>query len=149
MGAYSSRGADILNSYVYKVNEQNVVGYHYGNWLDFFNKPQPCSWGLEDVVCKDHRPQVGDRILCYQTNLNEILGTAEVVEYKMGKLILQKTEGPFPRGIKVAILKKIDKRIRNLEAFQQGLIKTLYPISNRDADYLLGTIKRFWMDAEE
>lgn len=138
-----------MNSYVYKVNKQNLVGYHYGNWLDFFERSQPCPWGLEDVVCKDHHPQKGDRILCYQTNLKEILGTAVVVGYEKGKLVLQTTEGPFPRGVKITVLKKMDERIGNLEAFQQGLIRTLYPISNRDADHLLRTIKRFWMDAEE
>ena len=138
-----------MDSYVYKVNQQNRVGYHFGNWLEFFERPQPCPWGREDVVCKDHHPREGDRILCYQTNFNEILGIAEVIGYEKGKLVLRATKGPFPRGMKMTDLKKIDKRIGNLEAFQQGLIKTLYPISNKDADHLLRTIERFWVDADE
>jgi hypothetical protein len=60
--------------------------------------------------------------------------------------MLHATEGPFPRGIKITDLKKIDRRIRELDSFQQGVIRTLYPISDDDADYLLNTIKRFWVD---
>ncbi len=138
-----------MSTFVYKVNPNGQVGHYVGDWFNFFDGPQPSAWGLAEVVCTQYRPEAGDRIICHQSNIREIVGTADVVGYDLGRLILQATEGPFPRGIKITVLKKIDERIRNLEAFQQGLIKTLYTISDSDADYLLNRIKGFWMDAED
>ena len=100
-------------------------------------------------MCTQYHPQSGARVICYQFDIREVVGVAEVIGYQLGKLILQATEGPFPRGVKIGDLKKIDERIQNMNAFQQGLIKSLYPISDRDADYLLNRIKGFWMDADQ
>ncbi|GEM_PF-5708059 len=138
-----------MSTFVYKVNPKGNIGLYAGDWFDFFDGPQPSAWGLAEAVCFHHRPKPGDRIICYQSDIREVVGTAKVVGYELGKLVLQATEGPFPRGIKLGDLKKIDSRIRNLNAFQQGLIKSLYPISDSDADYLLNRIKEFWMDADE
>jgi DNA helicase II / ATP-dependent DNA helicase PcrA len=91
----------------------------------------------------------GDRIICHQSNIGEVVGTTRVVGYHLGSLILQANEGPFPRGIKMRDLRKIDQRIHDMDAFKPGLIRTLYPISDRDADYLLNRIKGFWGDADD
>jgi hypothetical protein len=136
-----------MSTFVYKVNPKGGAGHYSGDWFVFFSRPQPCGWGLAEIVCTQCHPQPGDRIICYQTNMREVVGTAQVVGYRLGKLVLHATEGPFARGIKITELKKIDRRIRELDAFKQGLIKTLYPISDGDADHLLDTIKRFWVDA--
>ncbi len=138
-----------MSTFVYKVNPTGGAGQYSGDWFVFFSEPQPCDWGLAEIVCTQCRPQSGDRIICYQSNIREIVGTARVVGYRHGKLMLHATEGPFPRGIKITDLKKIDRRIRDLDAFQQGVIRTLYPISEDDADHLLSTIKRFWVDADD
>jgi hypothetical protein len=135
-----------MSTYVYKVNPKGAAGHYAGDWFVFFDEPQPSDWGLAEIVCSQYRPQPGDRIICHQSNICEIVGTARVVGYQVGRLVLHAMEGPFPRGIKITDLKKIDKRIRKMEAFQQGLIRTLYPIRDDDADYLLNTIKRFWVD---
>jgi hypothetical protein len=124
------------------------VGKHVGDWFVFFDEPRPCSWGLAEIVCTECRPQPKDRVVCYQSSIGEVVGTARVVGYQFGHLILHAIEGPFPRGVKISELKKIDRRIHDLDAFRQGLIKTLYRISDGDADHLLNTIKRFWVDAD-
>lgn len=138
-----------MSSFVYKVNPRGEAGQYSGDWFAFFDEAQPCDWGLAEIVCAHWRPQRGDRIICYQSNIREIVGTARVVGYQLGRLVLHATEGPFPRGIKITDLRKIDRRIRELDVFQPGLIRTLYPISDGDADLLLSTIKRFWVDADD
>ena len=138
-----------MSAFVYKVNPRGGAGQYNGDWFVFFSKPQPCDWGLAEIVCAHCHPQPGDRIICYQSNIREVVGTARVVGYRLGQLILRATEGPFPRGIKITDLKKIERRIRKLDVFQPGLIQTLYPIGGGDADHLLNTIKRFWVDADD
>jgi hypothetical protein len=90
-----------MSTFVYKVNPNGVVGHYVGDWFCFFYGSQPSEWGLAEVVCAHHRPEPGDRIICYQSNIREIVGTANVVGYHLGSLILQSTEGPFPRGVKI------------------------------------------------
>ncbi len=138
-----------MSTYVYKVNSNGIVGSYVGNWFCFFDAPQQSEMGLAEIICRFHRPEPGDRIICHQSNIGEIVGTAEVAGYHLGYLMLQATEGPFPRGVKMRDLRRIDQRIHDMDAFKPGLIRTLYPISDRDADYLLNRIKGFWVDADE
>ena len=137
-----------MSTFVYKVNPKGKIGHYVGDWFDFFYGPQPSEWGLAEVVCTQYRPEPSDRIICHQSNIGEIVGTAEVAGYHLGYLMLQATEGPFPRGVKMRDLRRIDQRIHDMDAFKPGLIRTLYPISDRDADYLLNRIKGFWVDAD-
>ena len=132
-----------MATYVYKVNANQRVGSHYGDWRRFYEGDQPSTWGLVEIICRKNqpRPEPGDRIIAYQTNLAEVIGTANVVGYQLGKILLHADEGPFPRGVKVTELKKRDDRIGDLRAFQQGLIQTLYEIDDDDADHLLEAIK--------
>lgn len=130
-----------MATYVYKVNANNRVGQHFGDWQDFFSREQPATWGLVEIICRHFRPVVGDRIIAYQTNLKRVIGTAEVVGYKLDRIVLRATEGPFEHGPKVTDLKKQYPRIGQLHAFQQGLVQTLYEIADDDADYLLAQVR--------
>ena len=78
--------------------------------------------------------RVGDKILAFQSNRNELVGIARVVALKSrGGLFLS----PIRRiGLKVKPLKS-DRRIAAIPAFQRGPIRTLYPIDKSDAQVLL------------
>lgn len=133
--------------WVYKNNwSDQPYQRQYGDWRSFFASDDVSDWGSRDLIPELGRLRRGDTILCYQTNRNELVGTAVVTGRPPGKanglpadpkraLVYLK---PMERiGCQVRPLRKALKSIRAIPAFQPGPISTLYPISTRDAKALL------------
>jgi hypothetical protein len=130
--------------WVYKCNSSGVNGPTYGDWRDVFKSQAIRPWGQPDITPDLEQLQKSDVLLSYQTDRNELVGTAKVVGFstKSGvpKLLVKPTE---KIGVKVRDLKKADPRIRAIPAFQGGIIATLYDISSGDAKYMLQVARQY------
>ncbi|MFN0017760.1 MAG: hypothetical protein ACKVP0_05830 [Pirellulaceae bacterium] len=140
-----------MSWYVYKCNSRSGEHQnHYGDWESFFTESsdgQPTSWGCADIVPKLKLLNPGDRVLAYQTDRNELLGSAEVEEWKVERgrdyVYLRPLVKLHHDGVKVRELKSADARIAEIWAFKTREIKTLYEISDEDAEYILNSGKEF------
>lgn len=120
---------------MYKCNAQ---GHDYqrtdGDWAEVFESSGPQWWGRTRVVPELANAKVGDKILAYQTDRNELVGVAKVVRWdregRYKRLILRPIENI---GVRVRPLKEADSRLARIPAFQPGPIHTLYQISTPDA----------------
>jgi hypothetical protein len=126
--------------WVYKCNNRDLpYQCAYGDWDDFDR--QGGHWGNIELIPQLGELSVGDRIIAYQTDRNELVGTTEVRQAfdKKGYLWL----GPLSRiGVKVRPLKKRDPRIAAIPAFKPGRVCTLYDITPEDAQRLLFAARR-------
>jgi hypothetical protein len=121
--------------WVYKCNSRNESYQKYtGDWRKFFDDPDQ-DWGDQDGTPELTELKEGDLVIAFQTNLNEIVGLAEVRQTteKNGYLYLDPLE---EIGIKVRPL-KVDPKIKAIKAFQGGVIRTVYSITPEEAEYLL------------
>jgi hypothetical protein len=125
--------------WIYKCNARNEPHQStYGDWKDFFRDGETSDWGSTESVPALRRASVGDRIIAYQTDRNELVGMAQVVGWRRrGKyedIILK----PLVRlGVKVRPLKKRYPRVARIPALRPGPIRTLYEIPPADAKLLL------------
>lgn len=77
-------------------------------------------------------------MIAYQTDRNELVGTARVVRWRPRGQFRDLILVPLTTlGVKVRPLKARDSRIRRIPALQPGPIWTLYSISKTDAKLLL------------
>lgn len=89
---------------------------------------------------------VGDRVICYQTDLREIVGVAEVSKLTFGedaRLWLRPVK-PIKPGIRVHELKRQGGRyapLREMEAWRQGVISSLYPLDADEARFMRQILK--------
>src|SRR5882724_8747237 len=101
--------------YVYKCNNQNN-DYQgaFGDWQDFFNNPDQ-QWGHIDWTPDLERLDVGDMVIAYQTERNELVGVARVRQAcdKDGHVYLDAVERI---GAKVRPLKRRSSRIAAIPA---------------------------------
>ena len=129
--------------YVYKCNSKNRDHQnHFGDWREFFEsaKGHVHRWGTSSIVPALEELLVGDKILAYQTDLNAIMGIVQVDHW----LEVDGRDYVFLRphlrlgtdGVRVRPLKS-DERIAEIHAFKTRQIKTLYEISEDDAQYIL------------
>src|SRR6266480_393804 len=126
--------------WIYKCNSR---GREYqravGDWSDFFISRRAQQWGSTEYVPELKAAKVGDRIIAYQTDTNELVGIARVVQWQRRgaheHLILRPVA---IIGVKVRPLKKAHPSVAGILALQPGPIRTLYPITQRDARTLLG-----------
>jgi len=126
--------------WVYKCNSKNREYQNaYGEWKSFFIKP----WGVQEWGSTKDVPRLaqlsqGDMILAYQTDRNEFVGICRVAQFRNEHshrvLYLEPVEAV---GVKVRPLKLADPRVATIPAFQPGIIKTVYRISNLDVSVLL------------
>ena len=122
--------------WVYKCNSKEDSPWPcYGDWDDFFANPEQ-HWGASEHLPSLLTLEEGDMILAYQTDRNELVGTATVSRtcHDGGYLYLT----PEEPGIRVKVrpLKQY-ARIAEMSAFQSGPVRTLYAITEDDAKYLL------------
>jgi len=125
--------------WVYKCNSKDREYQRtYGDWAEVFESQGPQWWGTTKIVPELSKANVGDTILAYQTDRNELVGVARVVGWK--------AQGKFKRlilkpirtiGVRVRPLKEASSKVARIPALQPGQIRTLYSISRADAAALL------------
>ncbi len=125
--------------WVYKCNSKGREYQRtYGDWAEVFESEEAQWWGTTKIVPELAKATVGDTILAYQTDRNELVGVARVVGWKpQGKfkrLILRPVRAI---GVRVRPLKEANSKVASIPALQPGPIRTLYPISRGDAVALL------------
>lgn len=125
--------------WVYKCNSKNrPYQVAYGDWQKFFETGRIDKWGSTEWTPALAEAKKGDTIIAYQTDRNELVGIARVVEHKArGRyqdLMLKPVE---MIGVKVRPLKNADPKVAVIPALQPGPIRTLYAISGTDARRLL------------
>lgn len=125
--------------WIYKCNTGNhpyqVV---YGDWNDFFLEAGPSEWGSTEWVPALADARLGDTILAYQTDRNELVGLAKVRALRPRDRFFDLILKPIRKiGVKVRPLKALDPKIAAIPALQPGPIRTLYSITEPDAKRLL------------
>lgn len=129
---------ELMSYWVYKCNARapDYAG-SWGDWWEHVFEPgDERPWGLTTLKgVGDIR--IGDVLLAYQTDRNELVGTARVTGFepdgKQRRIVIEPTE--IIRA-KVRPLKS-DSRIGALSAFAPGDIRTAYSIDPDDALHLL------------
>ena len=125
--------------WVYKCNsKKRSYQVSYGDWQKFFEAGRIDEWGSTEWIPALADAKEGDTIIAYQTDRNELVGVARVVEQKpRGRyqdLMLKPVE---TIGVKVRPLKNNDPKVAVIPALQPGPIRTPYEISEDDARRLL------------
>jgi hypothetical protein len=130
---------DVSSWWVYKCNAQNrEYQAAYGNWEEVFRSKRPVAWGETTWVPQLSNLQPGDRVLAYQTDRNELVGVAEVVELRAKRGEKEVWLRPTQRiGVPVRPLKASHPEVAEIPAFKPGPVKTLYAISDADVAVLL------------
>ncbi len=128
-----------MNFWVYKCNaRQPSYAQSWGDWwVDVFQPGGARTWGETTLKGVD-QIRVGDVLLAYQTDRNELVGTAEMIGFKRAgrerRIVIAPTE---TIRAKVRPLKR-DPRIKALSAFAPiGDIRTAYAIDRDDALHVL------------
>ena len=121
--------------WIYKCNSKDHEYQRtFGDWAEVFASSRPQEWGTTKVVPELGSASVGDTIIAYQTDRNELVGIARVVRWKpqgkYKKLILKPTR---TIGVRVRPLKKSHPKVARIPALQSGPIRTLYSITREDA----------------
>lgn len=138
--------------WVYKCNSK---GHEYqrdsGDWEYVFNSTRATSWGSTEVIPELAHAKVGDTILAYQTDRNELVGIARVVRWKREggykRLILKPVR---TLGVRVRPLKKMNPTVGRIPALRPGPIRTLYHIDPADAKALVNSAgARLKLDAAD
>lgn len=125
--------------WMYKCNARNAPHQvEYGDWEEFFGDGKTSQWGSTEWVPALREAKSGDLILAYQTDRNELVGTAQVVEWRRRGRYQDIVLKPLDRiGVKVRPLKKSDPRVARIPALRPGPVRTLYSLSRPDANRLL------------
>ena len=127
---------------IYKCNWKNDPRTQWqGNWDHVFvkNFNKVVRWGEEDVKGGNLLTE-GKNIIAYQVDRKEIVGTARIEGVtKKGEVKVKALKKLY---VKLPPLKASDDRIRELPAFKQGYISTVYAITNDDAEHLIAQCLR-------
>jgi len=127
-----------LRYWVYKSNSKATAhSRHCGEWRDVFDHDGLTEWG--DTRMKGVADvSIGDRLIAHQTDRNELVGVAQVEDYKEYANCHSLLVRPIELiGTRVRRLKAGDHRIAGIKALEGGYIATAYEISSSDALYLL------------
>lgn len=108
--------------WIYKCNaRQHPSWVLSGNWEDVFESKRTQEWGSTQWVPDLARAQPGDVIIAYQTDRNELVGLARVVDLRPRQSFVDLMLRPIRRiGMKVRPLKKADGRIAAIPALQSA-----------------------------
>lgn len=125
--------------WIYKCNSKDRDYQRtFGDWSEVFESREPQWWGTTRVVPELSKAKVGDTILAYQTDRNELVGVARVVGWKpQGKYKRLVLKPILTIGVRVRPLKEINPKVARIPSLQPGPIRTLYSISRADAHALL------------
>jgi hypothetical protein len=125
--------------WVYKCNRRGQYGPYHGDWERVFTTKTAVPWGNTADIPRLEQLEVGDRLLCYQTDRNVIVGLAKVVGYRRENGGRRwKVQAIKRTGARVRPLKQADRRIAHIKALQGGPIQTIYRISSDEARLLIG-----------
>ncbi len=127
-----------MSWWVYKCNSKNDSHQVcFGDWEPKFKTEKAFYFGTTELLPKLAQLAQGDKVLAYQTDLNELVGVTVVEKWKQRgqyqDLYLKVIERI---GVKVRPLKD-DPKVAAIHAFKTREIKTVYEISDSDAEYLL------------
>lgn len=127
-----------MNWWVYKNNSTtHTTDRLQGDWHAFFDANCIDEWGYESHVRSLGQIKVGDRILCYQSNRNELVGIARAAQWKSVRDDRYLCLEPLQRvEVKVRPLKKKSPAVARIDAFRSGPIRTLTWISPADVKVL-------------
>ena len=125
--------------WIYKCNSKGREHQRAcGDWAEVFASTAAGVWGSTKVVPELAKANVGDTVLAYQTDRNELVGVARVVRWqphgKYKRLILKPV---CTVGVRVRPLKEASLKVVRIPALKPGPIQTLYEISRDDANALL------------
>lgn len=128
-----------MSFWVYKCNDTgHALQVCQGDWEEVFSQTGEMPWGNTKELSDLAKLGVGDVIIAYQTERNEIVGLAEVVRLRRRGAYRDVVLRPVERlGAKVRPLKDLDKRIAALSCFRQANVATIYPITTADAWHFL------------
>ena len=128
--------------WIYKCNSREGINPDKGNWDEVFASEGPVEWGTTEITPRIYeQAKKGDMLIAYQTNRNELVGTANVIGWKKrGKFYDLLIEPLETIRAKVRPLRQ-DPRIDKIPALQGGPIQTLYQIDENDAKRLLNAAK--------
>lgn len=126
-----------MNYWVYKCNTRGeaVGNNQWGDWKDVFDDSGGVSdWGDVSYIPDLARPKKGDRVIAHQTDRHMLVGVAEVLGLRNGEFRVR----PLERiGADMRALKKQHASVAAIPAYQGGPIRSIYDISNADAERLL------------
>ncbi len=122
--------------WVYKCNsQQHEYQRAWGDWKDFFSGKYS-RWGSSKWTPEIAKVRRGDILIAYQTNRNELVGIARVSQSCERDTYLH-LKVVMTIGVKVRPLKESNPQIAAIPALQGGVIRTVYDISESDAQRLL------------
>lgn len=127
-----------MNWWVYKNNSTtHTTDRLQGDWHEFFDANRIDEWGYESHVRSLGQIKADDRILCYQSNRNELVGIARAARWKSVRGDRHLCLEPLQRvEVRVRPLKKLSAAVRRIDAFRSGPIRTLTWISPTDVKAL-------------
>ena len=140
-----------MNLWVYKVRNDPDTEYNaYGDWESVFAEPwRDHAWGgawassrADDKRIFDDEIERGDLVLAWQSDLSAAIGLCEVTgsqpsEHYGLDLVLRPVER-FSAPVKLHVLKRTTHpELQKVQALKQGLIRTIYPTSSKEARLLL------------
>jgi len=125
-----------MSWWVYKCNAQQLdYQGDWGDWDDFFEHNRK-RWGSTKWVPALAKLKIGDLIIAYQTDRNELVGLAKVRQSCQQDTYLY-LDPMETLGVKVRPLKRADPQISAIPALKPGPIQTVYEVSDSDARRLL------------
>jgi uncharacterized protein DUF3883 len=130
--------------WIYKCNSHQRPDFRaYGDWNDFFKENRSNSWGSTEWTPQVAKLNENDTIIAYQTDRNELVGLARVVEFQPRRGYQDVVLEPFEQiGTRVRPLKHKDPRIARIPALKRGPIRTIYAVSDDDAKRLLRAARK-------
>lgn len=128
-----------MRYWVYKCNSKSMPHQVvHGDWNRVFATRKAIRWGTTERIRGLSELAVGDLVLAYQSDRNELVGLAEVVDLKRkSEHLIVVLKAVREIRAKVRPLKRQDAKIAAIPALQPGPIKTIYSISTDDAEALL------------
>jgi len=137
--------------WIYKCNSKRREHQRtWGDWTEVFASASAQRWGTTRIVPELAKAKIGDVVLAYQTDRNELVGIARVAKWlpdgKHKSLVVKPLRSI---GVRVRPLKESNLKVARIPALQPGPIHTLYEISHQDANILLKAVGTYLQLADE
>lgn len=131
-----------MNWWVYKNNStDHTTSRLQGDWHDFFDADRISEWGYRSQAPSLGEIKVDDRILCYQSNRNELVGIARAARWKKHEDDRHLYLEPMRRlEVRVRPLKDRSPAVARIDAFRPGPVRTLTAITPAEVRSLFEAI---------
>jgi hypothetical protein len=140
--------------WVYKCNTRgHAQQTSVGDWDEFFRMQHPNYWGGTDTMRSKgslhilwHEMAIGDHILCWQSNRRAAVGLCRVTDLEdwtdaegveQRTMWLELIGEPFSPPVPLLDLRKADRALAAVRAFEPGFPQTLYGTTNAEARAIL------------